>query len=80
MKLQSFTMEVNKTLLDERIRIFSDVDNMNPNIDITKNINLYNSENMKEFSSSSDYLEQTGEFSMTKEFENYNNKHSGETI
>jgi hypothetical protein len=80
LKLQSFTMEVNKTLLDERIRIFSDVDNMNTNIDITKNINLYNLENMKEFSSSTDYLEQTGEFSMSKELENYNNEHRSETI
>lgn len=79
LKLQSFTMEVNKTLLDERIRIFSDVDNMNPNIDITKNINLYNLENMKEFNTNLDYLEQTGEFSMSKEFENYNNEHNGDT-
>jgi len=74
-KLQSFTMEVNKTLLDERIRIFSDVDNMNPNIDITKNINLYNLENVKEFSPSADYLEQAGEFSISNEFEKYNNEH-----
>ena len=80
MKLQSFTMEVNKTLLDERIRIFSDVDNMNHNIDITKNLNLYNLENIKEFSPSMDYLEQNGEFSMSKEFANYTGENTSETV
>jgi hypothetical protein len=62
MKLQSFTMEVNKTLLDERIRIFSDIDNINTNLDIKKNGNF----------DKIDYLEQIGEFSMSDEIANYN--------
>ena len=63
MKLQSFTMEVNKTLLDERIRIFSDIDNVNANLDMKRNLNF----------DKIDYLEQTGEFSMSNEIANYNN-------
>jgi hypothetical protein len=63
MKLQSFTMEVNKTLLDERIRIFSDIDNINTSLDINKNGNF----------NKIDYLEQIGEFSMSSEITNYNN-------
>jgi hypothetical protein len=63
MKLQSFTMEVNKALLDERIRIFSDIDNINTNLEITKNGNF----------NKIDYLEQIGEFSMSNEIANYNN-------
>lgn len=79
MKLQSFTMDVNKNLLEERVRIFSDVDNINSNLDIKKGIDFDNLENIKDFVPKMDYLEQTGEFSMSKEFENYNNKHNGGT-
>jgi hypothetical protein len=75
LKLQAFTMDVNKTLMDERIRIFSDVDNLN----MEKNTNLYNLENINEVSSSTDYLEPNGEYSMSKEFENYNNEHANGT-
>lgn len=35
LKLQSFTMEVNKTLMDERIHIFSDLGNSGNNTNIT---------------------------------------------
>lgn len=63
MKLQSFTMEVNKTLLDERIRIFSDIDNINTNLDMKKNGNF----------DKIDYLEQAGEFSISNEMANYHN-------
>jgi hypothetical protein len=79
MKLQAFTMDVNKNLLDERVRIFSDVDNINSSLDIKRNIDFANLENIKDFSPKMNYLEQTGEFSMSKEFENYNNKHNGDT-
>jgi hypothetical protein len=35
LKLQSYTMEVNKTLLEERINVFSDLGNLNNNENIT---------------------------------------------
>jgi hypothetical protein len=79
MKLQAFTMDVNKNLLEERVRIFSDVDNIHSNLDMKRNIDFENLENVKEFGSKLDYLEQTGEFSMSKEFENYN-EHSSKTM
>ena len=78
MKLQSFTMEVNKTLLDERIRIFSDIDNTT--LDMKHNVNFDKIENINGFSSNMDYLEQTGEFSMSNEFANYNTESKGSTI
>jgi hypothetical protein len=31
LKLQSYTMEINKTLLEERINVFSDLGNLNNN-------------------------------------------------
>lgn len=37
MKLQSYTMDVNKTLLEERVRIFSDLDNKDNDIS-TENV------------------------------------------
>jgi len=73
-KLQSFTMDVNKNLLDERIRIFSDIGTINTSLDIKRNIQFDNLENIKDFSQKMDYLEQTGEFSMSNEFANYNNE------
>jgi hypothetical protein len=76
LKLQTFTMDVNKTLLDERIRIFSDMDNL----DVTKNENVFNLENAKDFPSNIDYLEQNGEFSMSNEFANYKNEHLNEAL
>jgi len=42
LKLQSYTMEVNKTLLEERINVFSDLGNLNNNVNeniIFDNIN-----------------------------------------
>jgi uncharacterized small protein (DUF1192 family) len=80
MKLQSFTMEVNKTLLDERIRIFSDVDTINTSLDMKRNVNFDKIENINEFAPKMDYLEQTGEFSMSNEFANYNNESKGATL
>jgi len=74
MKLQSFTMEVNKTLLDERIRIFSDIDTINTSLDMKRNVNFDKIENINGFPPKMDYLEQTGEFSMSNEFANYNNE------
>jgi hypothetical protein len=79
MKLQAFTMDVNKNLLEERVRIFSDVDNINSNLDMKRNIDFENLENVKEFGSKLDYLEQNGEFSMSKEFENYS-EHNSKSI
>lgn len=80
MKLQSFTMEVNKTLLDERIRIFSDIDTINTSLDMKRNVNFDKIENINGFSPKMDYLEQTGEFSMSNEFANYNNESKGATL
>jgi len=80
MKLQSFTMDVNKNLLDERIRIFSDIDTINTSLDIKRNIQFDNLENIKDFSPKMDYLEQTGEFSMSNEFANYNNERSTDSV
>jgi hypothetical protein len=42
LKLQSYTMEVNKTLLEERINVFSDLGNVNNN---NENITLDNLNN-----------------------------------
>ena len=80
MKLQSFTMEVNKTLLDERIRIFSDIDTINTSLDVKRNVNFDKIENINGFSAKMDYLEQTGEFSMSNEFAKYNTETKGSTI
>jgi uncharacterized small protein (DUF1192 family) len=70
LKLQSFTMEVNKTLVDERIRIFSDFENINTTLDIKKTLNFDKNENIQGFSQKLDYLEQTGEFNMDNEIIN----------
>jgi len=43
LKLQSYTMEVNKTLLEERINVFSDLGNLNNNAN--ENITLENTNN-----------------------------------
>jgi len=80
LKLQSFTMEVNKTLLDERIRIFSDIDTINTSLDMKRNINFDKIENINGFSPKMDYLEQTGEFSMSNEFANYNKESKGAAL
>lgn len=70
LKLQSFTMEVNKTLVDERIRIFSDFENINTTLDMKKTFNFDKNENIQGFSQKLDYLEQTGEFNMDNEIIN----------
>ena len=67
MKLQSYTMEVNKTLMDERIRIFSDIENINTTLDMKKTLNFDKTDNIQGFSQKLDYLEQTGEFNMENE-------------
>lgn len=70
MKLQTYTMEVNKTLMDERIRIFSDIGNINTTLDMKKSLNFDKQDNIQGFSQKLDYLEQTGEFNIEKEISN----------
>jgi hypothetical protein len=70
MKLQTYTMEVNKTLMDERIRIFSDIENINTTLDMKKSSNFDKPDNIQGFSQKLDYLEQTGEFNIENEISN----------
>lgn len=67
LKLQSFTMEVNKALMDERVRIFSDIDNINSSLEMKKTLNFDKSDSIHGFSQKMDYLEQTGEFNIENE-------------
>jgi hypothetical protein len=70
MKLQSYTMEVNKTLMEERVRIFSDMENINATLDMKKPLNFDKMENIQGFSQKLDYLEQAGEFNIENEIAN----------
>lgn len=45
LKLQTFTMEINKTLMEERVRVFSDIGNMSMNAH-NLNENLFLNENV----------------------------------
>jgi septation ring formation regulator EzrA len=74
LKLQSFTMEVNKTLMDERIRVFSDIETINTNLDMKRPMNFDKLENIQGFSQRMDYLEQTGEFNIANEIANNQEK------
>jgi septation ring formation regulator EzrA len=74
LKLQSFTMEVNKTLMDERIRVFSDIETINTNLDMKRPMNFDKLENIQGFSQRMDYLEQTGEFDIASEIANNQEK------
>jgi hypothetical protein len=73
-KLQSFTMEVNKTLMDERIRIFSDIESINSTIDMKRTMNFDKLDNIHGFSQKMDYLEQHGEFDIASEIANNQEK------
>jgi hypothetical protein len=45
LKLQTFTMEINKTLMEERVRVFSEIGNISMNVD-NLNENLFLNENV----------------------------------